>query len=320
MFVGFPDRGVSDMLSRMLRSLFSVLLLGLVPTTKIAMPDASLLALPDVAPPAVQMEVMARLSASGVIVMDAQSGQRVYGRQYDVQRPMASLTKLMTALLIVEHHQLSEVVRVPQGIDPMQSAVRLPGGEQFTVGDLLSAMLIASANDAAVTLAVFHSGSTEAFVTEMNARAAMLGLQDTTFENPVGLDSPSQRSTPQDLAWLTMAAMRHPSVQRRLGMRGAIITSLQGSTVNLSHTYTLLHAAKPLDDFAAIVLAGKTGTTMGANQCLMSVVEEGHRRYIVVLLDSLQRYQDMNTILAALEHRDENESVSLRVQQGGIRP
>src|SRR3990167_573706 len=174
MFVGFPDRGVSDMLSRMLRSLFSVLLLGLVPSTNIAMPDASLLALPDVAPPAVQMEVMARLSASGVIVMDAQSGQRVYGRQYDVQRPMASLTKLMTALLIVEHHQLSEVVRVPQGIDPMQSAVRLPGGEQFTVGDLLSAMLIASANDAAVTLAVFHSGSTEAFVTEIDRKSTRL--------------------------------------------------------------------------------------------------------------------------------------------------
>ncbi|MEK7563227.1 MAG: hypothetical protein AAB544_02425, partial [Patescibacteria group bacterium] len=100
----------------MLRSLFSVLLLGLVPPTNIAMPDASLLALPNVAPPAVQMEVMARLSASGIIVMDAQSGQRVYGRQHDVQRPMASLTKLMTALLIVEHHELSEVVRVPQGI------------------------------------------------------------------------------------------------------------------------------------------------------------------------------------------------------------
>src|SRR3990167_2274667 len=232
MFVGFPDRGVSDMLSRMLRSLFSVLLLGLVPTTKIAMPDASLLALPDVAPPAVQMEVMARLSASGVIVMDAQSGQRVYGRQYDVQRPMASLTKLMTALIIVENHQLSEVVRVPQGIDPMQSTVRLPAGEQFTVGDLLSAMLIASSNDAAATLALFHSGSIDVFAEEMNTRAAVLGLHATLFENPVGLDDPSQYSTPQDLAWLTMAALRQPAIARRLGMRGAIIVSLQGSTVN----------------------------------------------------------------------------------------
>lgn len=311
---------VSGTVCRMLRSLFSILLLGIVPPPNVAVPGVASYAIPDVAPPAMQMELQARISASGVIVMDAQSGQRVYGRQYDVQRPMASLTKLMTALLIVEHHQLSEVVRVPQGIDPMQSSVRLPGGEQFTVGDLLSAMLIASANDAAVALAVFHSGSAEGFVTEMNARAATLGLQDTTFENPVGLDSPTQRSTPQDLAWLTMAAMRHPSIQKRLGMRGAIIVSLQGSTVNLSHTHTLMHAAKPQDDLAAVVLAGKTGTTNGANQCLMSVVEEGHHRYIVVLLDSLQRYRDMNVILAALERSNQNDSVSLRVQEGPVRP
>lgn len=302
----------------MLRTLLSVLLLGMVPPPLSGMPLSSAVPSLDVAPPAVQMELATRLSASGVVVIDAQSGQRVFGRQYDIQRPMASLTKLMTALIIVEHHALAEIVRIPQGIDPMQSTVRLPAGEQFTVGDLLSAMLVASANDAAATLALFHSGSVEGFVEEMNARAATLGLQDTVFQNPVGIDNQKQLSTPQDLAWLTMAALRHPAIQRRLGMRGAIIVSLQGSTVNLSHTHALMHAIAKTED-AAVVLAGKTGTTNGAGQCLMSVVEEGHRRYVVVLLDSLQRYRDMNAILAALEQTTPPvpESVSLRTQDDG---
>lgn len=304
----------------MLRALLSILLLGTLPPPMSGSPLSSVVPSIDVAPPAIQMELSARLSASGVVVIDAQSGQRVFGRQYDIPRPMASLTKLMTAIIIVENHQLSEIVRVPQGIAPMQSTVRLPAGEQFTVGDLLSAMLISSSNDAAATLALFHSGSIEAFAGEMNGRASVLGLHATKFENPVGLDDPEQRSTPQDLAWLTMAVLRHPSIQRRLGMRGAIIESLQGSTVNLSHTHALMHTARKEEgDLSPVVLAGKTGTTNGAGQCLMSVVEEGHRRYIVVLLDSLQRYRDMNAILAALASEAiPLESLSLRTRDTAI--
>ncbi|OGJ60735.1 hypothetical protein A3C37_03915 [Candidatus Peribacteria bacterium RIFCSPHIGHO2_02_FULL_53_20] len=298
----------------MLRALLSILLLGMVTPPMSGSPLAAAVPSIDIAPPAIQMELAVRLSASGVVVIDAQSGQRVFGRQYDIPRPMASLTKLMTALIIVENHQLSEVVRVPQGIDPMQSTVRLPAGEQFTVGDLLSAMLIASSNDAAATLALFHSGSIDVFAEEMNTRAAVLGLHATLFENPVGLDDPSQYSTPQDLAWLTMAALRQPAIARRLGMRGAIIVSLQGSTVNLSHTNALMHTArKEADEKSPVVLAGKTGTTNGAGQCLMSIVGEGDRRYIVVLLDSLQRYRDMNAILAAFARTSiPPESLSLR--------
>lgn len=300
----------------MFRALLSVLFLGMVPPPISGIPPASDVPGLEVAPPAAPMEVSTRLSASGVVVLDAQSGQMVFGRQYDVPRPMASLTKLMTALLIVEHHDLSEVVRVPQGIDPMQSAVRLPPGEQFTVGDLLSAMLIASSNDAATTLAIFHRGSVEDFVVEMNARAQTLGLHDTTFENPVGLDSPDQRSTPQDIAWLTMAALRHAPIQKRLGMRGAVIASLQGSTVHLAHTHALLQRADPYGD-APVVLAGKTGTTNGAGQCLMSLVENGQHRYVVVLLDSLQRYRDMQAILSALRSAS---PTSISLQEGPPRP
>lgn len=279
---------------QMLQALLSVLSMGMIPSAGWTSMLPSIPAQIGVAPPAIEFQVASRLSASGVIIIDAQSGQRVFGRQFDVPRPMASLTKLMTAMIIVEHHKLSEVMRIPQGIDSSQSTVHLPAGEQFTVGDVLSAMLVPSANDAAVALAVYHSGSVEAFVQEMNVRATALGLTQTSFENPAGFDASLQHSTPQDIAWLTMAALRHPAIQKRLGIRGVRITSLQGTEISLTHTHALLHAN-------GVVKAGKTGTTSGANECLMSVVEENGRRYIVVILDSLQRYQDMSTILAALD-------------------
>lgn len=307
-FVGLMTFSVVSVnLLQMFSTLLSVLSMGVIaPPVWTAMP-VSIPSQIGVAPPAIELRVASRLSASGVIIIDAQSGQRVYGRQFDVPRPMASLTKLMTAMIIVEHHKLSEVVRIPQGIDSSHSTVHLPAGEQFTVGDVLSAMLVPSANDAAVALAVHHSGSVEAFVKEMNARASSLGLTQTSFENPAGLDASLQHSSPQDIAWLTMAALRHPAIQKRLGMRGVRIASLQGTEISLTHTHALLHSAGP-------VKAGKTGTTSGANECLMSVVQEDGHRYIIVLLDSLQRYRDMSTILAALGDAApaDSTSVSLR--------
>jgi serine-type D-Ala-D-Ala carboxypeptidase (penicillin-binding protein 5/6) len=241
-----------------------------------------------------------------VVILDAESARRLYGRQHDVRRPMASLTKLMTALIIVENHALTEAVRIPSGAENMQgNRAFLVVGEQFTIGDLLSAMLIASANDAAYTLAAFHSGSQEEFVRAMNDRASALGLKATSFANPTGLDDPTQWSTPQDIAWLTLAALRHPAIQKRLSTRGMTIRSVQGTSIALTHTHALLHASRPLiadaSRASSTVLAGKTGTTDSAGQCLMTVVGEGNRRYVVVLMDSLQRYQDMRSILDALD-------------------
>lgn len=297
-------RGFAILLG-MFQALLSVLLMGTVPVSGSLLPLETMTHRIHVSPPALRVSVDGRLSASGIVIMDAQSGQQLYGRAVDVPRPMASLTKLMTALIIVEHHTLTEVVRIPVGIPASETSVALPAGEQFTVGDVLSAMLIPSANDAAVALAIFHSGSTEAFVKEMNARAVALGLQGTSFENPIGFDGPEQLSTPQDMAWLTMAALRYPSIQRRLGMRGTTIVSMQGTEIPLSHTHALLHEK-------GSVVAGKTGTTTGANQCLVSVVDEGNHRYIVVLLDSLQRYADMQSILRTLDRSTvDHQSVSL---------
>lgn len=277
--------------------ILSVLLMGMIPVSGMETDALILTSAMRIAPPAFPSDALptAHLSASGAIVIDRESGQVIFDRRSTEPRPMASLTKLMTALLITEHHDLSEWVTISKSIEQVPSnGIPLPPGDQFTVGDLLSALLIQSSNDAAVALAYFHSGSMEKFAEEMNERARSLGLQDTSYQNAAGLDAPLQRSSPQDLAWLAMFVMRRPEIAQRMASASGHIRSRQGVTLTLTTTHALLRADDPS------VFAGKTGTTDAAGQCLLSVVEANGRQYIAVLLHSKDRYADMRTILAAL--------------------
>ena len=280
-------------------SLISALLLGLFPTVDSLSADVSTLETMKIAPSSEAIEIVGHLSASGVVIYDAQSGQKLYAKQARIQRPMASLTKLMTALLIVENHALDEMVTVPRSVvDVTGNKAYIEPGKHFSIGDLLSALLINSANDAAITLAQYHSGSVSAFVGEMNARALQLGMTGTSFRNPAGLDHPAHWSTPQDIAGLTMFSMRYEAIASRLSSSGERITSREGDRIQLYHTHALLHEVSP-------VLAGKTGTTTDAGQCLMSVVEGVDQQYIVVLFHSNQRYKDMRTVLSSLNTEPE---------------
>ncbi|KKW39506.1 MAG: Serine-type D-Ala-D-Ala carboxypeptidase [Candidatus Peribacteria bacterium GW2011_GWC2_54_8] len=271
------------MLDGMYHSILSVLFLGMIPAAMHPVLQLQPLDI-SVAPPASLVLVSERLSASGVVIMDVESGQQLYGRQQAVRRPMASITKLMTALLIVENHEMDELVIISQDVEDVEgNIVHLPSGEQFTVGDLLSALLISSS----------HSMTEASFVFDMNIRAKALGLKGTSFANPSGLDHPRQWSTPQDLAWLTISALRHPEIRERMGQSSKMVYSKQGTAISLSHTHAMLHGDTPIS-------GGKTGTTDAAGQCLVSVVEQDGREYVVVLLHSLQRYRDMQSILAAI--------------------
>ncbi len=288
----------------MLDALLSVLFVGMVPVLGVHGDTPSSLGadLLSVSPPTVitapglsqLLHLSGDLSSSGVLILDLDSGQRVFERDADVPRPMASLTKLMTALIIVENHSMGEWVTVPADIGAVDGSVaHLHAGDSYTVGDLLSALLILSANDAAVTLARYHSGSEAAFVQEMNQRAQMLGMRHTTYDNPTGIDASGQSASPQDIAWLTMFAYRYPDIRIRMGTPEATIQSQGGHLISLSHTHQLLH------EHTAVV-AGKTGTTDEAGQCLLSVVQENGRRYLVILMHSLDRYADMRAVLRVL--------------------
>lgn len=279
----------------MYKALLSTLFLGLFPAGAPVASDADVLATLSIAPPSMQMQVEEHVSASGVLIVDVDSGQRIFERSANVQRPMASLTKLMTALVIVENHDLSEIVKVPT------AAAEVPGhkayiepGEHFTVGSLLTALLAGSANDAALTLANFHSGSPAAFRRAMNARALTLGMTGTSFRNPTGLDDPAHWSTPEDIAALSQYVAGIPEISDRMSLRGKRILSKEGTEVEVYHTHALLHEVSP-------VSGGKTGTTSRAGECLMSLVASEDHSYVVVLLGSSDRYKDMEVLLDALD-------------------
>ncbi len=285
----------------------SVLLLGIVPVAGQRDSIASVSSKMHIAAPSLNstdsfLVLKNNLTASGVVIIDLQSGQMLFAEGEEQKRPMASLTKLMTALLIVEGHEMDEIVRVSQAAaDTTGTTADLPAGESFTVADLLSAMLIPSANDASIALAEFHAGSVDAFVVQMNSRAKELGLKYTSFENPVGLDDSLQESTPRDLAWLAMYVLRHDAIRTRMATSQASIRSIEGTLISLTHTHRMLDGSlTDISTTGAVVSAGKTGTTDAAGQCLLSVIEAGGRRYIAVLLGSRDRYHDMQQILDVL--------------------
>lgn len=149
--------------------------------------------------------------APSAILVEPATGDVVFGRRSAQSRPIASATKLMTALLALERLPLRrEVAVVPYAASAVESTVGLRAGERLTASDLLRALLLASANEAAQTLAVRVGGSEARFVRLMNARARALRLTDTRYSTPIGLDRPGNRSSARDLVKLTLILRRHP--------------------------------------------------------------------------------------------------------------
>ena len=148
--------------------------------------------------------------AQAAILIDARDGGVLFQRDPDERRSIASTTKLMTALLTLERAKPGDVYRAPAyNALAVESKIDLRAGERMRVEDLLEALLLESANDAAVTLARGVSGSRPAFVRDMNARARELGLTGTSYANPIGLDDPGNYSTARDLAALARRLMRN---------------------------------------------------------------------------------------------------------------
>lgn len=291
--------GKFDFLCPMFSALTSLLLLGLGPSPALAgpvpmpLPGAELMSVS--APSAVRSPLnLQALSASGVILVDLASGEEIYAVNPDVRRPIASLTKIMTALLILENHAPGESVTVPVIAEQIRgSTAGITAGERFTVGSLLQTLLIPSANDAAYALAIFHGHSVSAFVQEMNFRAEALGLKNTHFANPAGLDNSEQYSTPRDLAWLTTAALRHPLFRKIVATRSASVWSSDGEEFHLRNTNELLH-------YNQGVYGVKTGTTDDAGECLVVLFEHAGRSYLLILLGSHDRYTDSLYVLQAV--------------------
>ena len=275
------------------------------------------------AAPAASQSPPAVPGADAAIVVDARDGTVMFARKPDQERSIASTTKLMTALLALEEAELDEIFTAPEyNAMPAESRINLAEGERMTVEDLLEALLLESANDAAVALAENIAGSREAFVEEMNDRAEELGLEHTSYANPIGLDEPGNYSSARDLATLTAILLRNREFARIVDMPEAELES--GSHPRVVGNRNDLIAEYPW------VSGVKTGYTLNAGNVLVGAAERGRRaRVISVVLgeptegtrnsDTLEllrwglgrfsrvRVLDRNRVLARsdIEYRDE---------------
>lgn len=155
------------------------------------------------------------LSARTAALIDVESGRLLYEKKAEKQMRIASLTKIMTAIVAIENGNLKQLVTVgPNAVGVEGSSIYLKQGEKISLEALLYGLMLRSGNDAAVAIAEHIGGSVEGFVFEMNEKADFIGLTGTRFQNPSGLDSPGHYSTAEDMAKLTAYALRNQTFQK----------------------------------------------------------------------------------------------------------
>lgn len=241
------------------------------------------------------------VSAASAVLVDLDSGEVLYERAARRRRPIASTTKIMTALLVLESATpFDEVIASDQAASQEGAELGLEPGERIRVQELLYALMLQSANDAAVSLAEHVGGSVEAFVEQMNERARTLGLADTRFASPNGLDD-SGYSTAQDLAAITVAAFESSTFGETVEARFRTVPAPEGPARRIQNRNALLWLYPG-------ALGVKTGYTAAAGFCLVAAAErDGLRLGTVVLGSPREPFSDAAALLnfgfAAYERR-----------------
>lgn len=225
-------------------------------------------------------------------------GAPVWEKQGNRRLPPASLTKLMTALLTVEHDQPLAIVAVSRAAaQETGTRLGLKAGEKFHVEDMLAAALIASANDACHALADHLAGSQERFVRLMNGRAKKLGMRDTRFTNACGHDAAGHYSSAHDLALLANALIKHPPVLELTAKTRMRIATLDGA-----RNYPLASKNALVGRYPG-ALGLKTGYTPNAGKCLVAYAKRGATQVLLVMLHGNDRWWDAEDILdLAFDH------------------
>lgn len=217
------------------------------------------------------------ISASALYMVDLESGRVLLQKDAFRRLPPASLTKIMTALVALESAPLDQTVTIDPRALVHRSSLGFRPGEQFALGDLLTAMLVNSANDACEAIALHLAGSQAAFVAKMNERARALKLENTHFSNPCGFDAPNHYSTAAELATVTDQALRRSAFSMMVRTLTRDIATVDGTRrVSLHSTNDLLRDPD--------VTGVKTGYTSRAGRCLIvSMFKDGHRVLLVGL-------------------------------------
>ena len=230
--------------------------------------------------------------AHGILLKELNSGRVLYEHDAGKRMSPASLTKIMSALVILERGQLDDLVTIsPNAARAHKTHLRVKAGQVFRLEDLLKAMLIMSANDACLA-AVEHVGGDEAqFVTLMNDKVAALGLADTHFSNGCGFDNPDHYSTAEDLAALSLIALDQPIFRQLVREERAIITPVNGH-----HAY-VLHTTNRLLGRIPGVEGIKTGFTSKAGRCLIAKVSQNGSDLLLVILNSKRRWNTATNLI-----------------------
>ncbi len=234
------------------------------------------------APPAHAADPFAKSARAYLVQV---GGTRVWSYQTDQKLPPASLTKIMTALLVLERANLNATVTVcPEVAAETGSRLRLHAGDRLRVRDLLAAMLIESANDAAHALATHVAGDEARFAAIMNARAAQLGMKNTHFTNSSGHHDPAHYTTANDLLLLTEAALERPLFRELVSKVRYEIRTLDGK-----RRFKLENSNKLLPKYNGMV-GVKTGYTPEAGRCLIALAERDGVEVLIVLLRARDRW------------------------------
>lgn len=219
----------------------------------------------------------ASLNSRACIVLDRKSNRIIYGKNEKNKVKMASTTKIMTATIVIENYDLSKTVEISKkAAGTGGSRLGLKQGDKISVLDLLHGLMLCSGNDAAVALAETVAGGIPEFSDMMNNKAKELGLENTHFESPHGLDSDNHYTTAYDLSLLTNYALNNETFLKIVGTKNYTVT-INGYPKNITNTNELLGTLNG-------VYGVKTGFTNGANRCLVTACKRNDLDIICVVL------------------------------------
>ena len=233
------------------------------------------------------------IGARGSIAIDINSSAILFEKNPDERLKIASITKLMTLLIVLEENKLDDVITVSKNAASTPgSTMFLQAGEQITVENLVYGALINSANDAAVALAEHNAGSSEAFSVKMNNKAKDLGLTNTHFSNPVGLDDSDNYSSARDIANLGKYLYHNQIIKKIAKIKNIDVRSVSGN-----YTHKLVSTNLLLDSYLKIN-GLKTGTTDDAGRCFVAIAEnkDGHE-ILTVVLNSPDRFGEAKILI-----------------------
>lgn len=231
------------------------------------------------------------ISAPSAVILDQATNRMLFAKTPYLRRSPASTTKLLTAIVVLNHLDLDHVVSIPafaESIEP--SKANLKQGERYSVKDLIRAMLISSANDAAEVLAVETAGSQGSFAKLMNDKAKKIGCRRSHFVHASGLPAKRQYSTAYDLALIMKTAQRSSFIVKTLRTKSAVIYSEAGRKIYLKNHNKLLWK-----DNRDIV--GKTGWTKKARHCFVGRVQSQGKRVVISMLGSHRLWKDLKTLV-----------------------